>query len=50
VDLKEELIGILMSQRVWDSPSAPGVLLDFWTSTYQAIEDRACMVSVYMPP
>jgi CubicO group peptidase (beta-lactamase class C family) len=39
VDPKEELIGILMTQRVWDSPSAPGVLLDFWTSAYQAIED-----------
>jgi CubicO group peptidase (beta-lactamase class C family) len=39
VDPKEELIGILMTQRVWDSPSPPGVLLDFWTSTYQAIDD-----------
>jgi CubicO group peptidase (beta-lactamase class C family) len=39
VDPKEELIGILMTQRVWDSPGAPGVLLDFWTSTYQAIND-----------
>ena len=39
VDPKEELIGILMTQRVWDSPGAPGVLLDFWTSAYQAIND-----------
>jgi len=39
VDPEEELIGILMTQRVWDSPSPPGVLLDFWTSTYQAIDD-----------
>ena len=39
VDPKEELVGILMTQRVWDSPSPPGVLLDFWTSTYQAIDD-----------
>jgi CubicO group peptidase (beta-lactamase class C family) len=39
VDPEEELIGILMTQRVWDSPSPPGVLLDFWTSAYQAIED-----------
>ena len=39
VDPKEELIGILMTQRVWDSPGAPGVLLDFWTSAYQAIDD-----------
>src|SRR5215203_3420436 len=39
VDPKEELIGILMTQRVWDSPSPPGVLLDFWTSAYRAIDD-----------
>jgi CubicO group peptidase (beta-lactamase class C family) len=39
VDPKEELVGILMTQRVWDSPSPPGVLLDFWTSAYQAIGD-----------
>jgi CubicO group peptidase (beta-lactamase class C family) len=39
VDPKEELIGILMTQRVWDSPSPPAVLLDFWTSAYQAIDD-----------
>ncbi len=39
VDPKEELVGILMTQRVWDSPSPPGVLLDFWTSAYQAIDD-----------
>jgi CubicO group peptidase (beta-lactamase class C family) len=39
VDPKEELIGVLMTQRVWDSPSPPGVLLDFWTSAYQAIDD-----------
>jgi CubicO group peptidase (beta-lactamase class C family) len=39
VDPEEELVGILMTQRVWDSPSPPGVLLDFWTSAYQAIDD-----------
>ena len=39
VDPREELIGILMTQRVWDSPNPPGVLLDFWTSAYQAIDD-----------
>jgi hypothetical protein len=26
-------------QRLWDSPSAPAVQQDFWTSAYQAIED-----------
>jgi CubicO group peptidase (beta-lactamase class C family) len=38
-DPKEELVAILMTQRVWDSPSPPNVYLDFWTSTYQAIDD-----------
>jgi CubicO group peptidase (beta-lactamase class C family) len=39
VDPKEELVGIMMTQRVWDSPSPPAVLLDFWTSAYGAIDD-----------
>jgi CubicO group peptidase (beta-lactamase class C family) len=39
VDPKEELIGILMTQRVWDASGAPVVLLDFWTSAYGAIDD-----------
>ena len=38
-DPTEDLIGILMTQRVWDSPSTPAVYLDFWTSAYQAIDD-----------
>ena len=39
VDPKEGLVGILMTQRVWDSPGAPVVLFDFWTSAYAAIDD-----------
>jgi CubicO group peptidase (beta-lactamase class C family) len=39
VDPEEELVGILMTQRAWDSPSPPAVLLDFWTSAYGAIDD-----------
>ena len=39
VDPKEELIGILLTQRVWDATGIPKVLLDFWTSAYQAIDD-----------
>ena len=39
VDPKEELIGILMTQRLWDGPGPPSVLLNFWTSAYQAIDD-----------
>jgi len=39
VDPAEELIGILMTQRVMDSPTGPITHLDFWTSIYQAIDD-----------
>jgi CubicO group peptidase (beta-lactamase class C family) len=39
VDPREELVGILMTQRVWDDPGATVVLLDFWTSAYGAIDD-----------
>jgi CubicO group peptidase (beta-lactamase class C family) len=38
-DPAEEMVAILMTQRLWDSPRAPGVYLDFWTSAYQAIDD-----------
>ena len=39
VDPKEDMVAILMTQRVWDAPKAPDVYLDFWTATYQAIDD-----------
>jgi len=38
-DPKEDMVGILMTQRLMDSPDPPGVFRDFWTSTYQAIDD-----------
>ena len=38
-DPKEDMVGILMTQRLWTSPSPPDVCLDFWTSAYQAIDD-----------
>jgi CubicO group peptidase (beta-lactamase class C family) len=38
-DPKEDMIGILMTQRLMESPDPPGVFLDFWTSAYQAIDD-----------
>jgi CubicO group peptidase (beta-lactamase class C family) len=38
-DPKEEMVGILMTQRMMDSPEPPCVFLDFWTSAYQAIDD-----------
>ena len=38
-DPEEEMVGILMTQGLWTSPSPPKVYLDFWTSAYQAIDD-----------
>jgi CubicO group peptidase (beta-lactamase class C family) len=38
-DPKENLIGVLMTQRMWTSPSPPPVCVDFWNSAYQAIHD-----------
>jgi CubicO group peptidase (beta-lactamase class C family) len=38
-DPTEQLVGILMTQRMMDSPKPPEVFLDFWTSAYQAIDD-----------
>jgi hypothetical protein len=29
----------LMTQRCWTSPVPPDVCVDFWTSSYQAIDD-----------
>ncbi|SKA09837.1 CubicO group peptidase, beta-lactamase class C family [Enhydrobacter aerosaccus] len=39
VDPAERMIGILMTQRMMESPQPPAVFSDFWTSTYQAIDD-----------
>ncbi len=38
-DPREDLVALLMTQRVLDSPSAWHVFSDFWTSVYQAIDD-----------
>ena len=38
-DPREDMVGILMTQRAWTSPTPPRVCLDFWTSAYQAIGD-----------
>lgn len=38
-DPKEGLIGILMTQRLMDSPEPPPLFSDFWTGTYQALSD-----------
>ncbi|WIM11377.1 serine hydrolase domain-containing protein [Enhydrobacter sp.] len=39
LDPAERLIGVLMTQRMMDSPVPPRVFRDFWTSAYQAIDD-----------
>jgi CubicO group peptidase (beta-lactamase class C family) len=39
VDPKEGLIGILLTQRVFDALAAPPTFVDFWTGAYAAIED-----------
>ncbi len=38
-DPREDMVGILMTQRLMDSPELPRVFLDFWTLVYQAIDD-----------
>lgn len=39
VDPEEELVGVLMIQRRPDTLDIPLITQDFWTSTYQLIED-----------
>jgi len=38
-DAAEEMIGIVMTQRLMESPEPPGVFRDFWTLAYAAIDD-----------
>ena len=39
MDPKEDMVTILMTQRLWDSPRGPDVVADSWVSAYQAIDD-----------
>jgi CubicO group peptidase (beta-lactamase class C family) len=39
VDPTDGLVGIMMTQRLFDAIASPPTYLDFWTSAYQAIED-----------
>jgi CubicO group peptidase (beta-lactamase class C family) len=39
MDPKEDVIGILLTQRLWEAPVPPAVVTDFWTQVYQAIDD-----------
>jgi len=38
-DPTEDLVGILLTQRMMESPEPPRIFVDFWTSAYQAIDD-----------
>ncbi len=38
-DPSEQLTGLLLTQRMMDSPQPPRAFVDFWTSVYQAIDD-----------
>lgn len=38
-DPRENLVGILLTQRAWTSPSPPAICRDFWTLVHQAIND-----------
>jgi len=38
-DPSEGLTGILLTQRMMDSPQPPAALVDFWTLAYQSIDD-----------
>jgi CubicO group peptidase (beta-lactamase class C family) len=38
-DPAEEMVGILMTQKMMDSPQPPPIFVDFWTSVYAAIDD-----------
>jgi CubicO group peptidase (beta-lactamase class C family) len=39
LDPAEDMVGILMTQRMMESPVAPKVFRDFWTGAYQAFDD-----------
>jgi CubicO group peptidase (beta-lactamase class C family) len=38
-DPTENMIGVLLTQRMMDSPQPPRAFVDFWTMAYQAIDD-----------
>jgi CubicO group peptidase (beta-lactamase class C family) len=38
-DPAEDLVGILMTNRAWPSPTPPAAFADFWTCAYAAVDD-----------
>ena len=39
LDPAEDMVGILMTQRMMEQPQPPRVFRDFWTAAYQAFDD-----------
>ena len=39
LDPAEDMVGILLTQRMMESPQPPRVFRDFWTSAYQSLDD-----------
>ena len=39
MDPKEQVVGVLMTQRRPDRLALPSVVLDFWNSVYQLIDE-----------
>jgi CubicO group peptidase (beta-lactamase class C family) len=39
VDPAEELVGVVLTNAAFTSPSPPKVIEDFWTTAYQALAD-----------
>ena len=39
LDPAEDMVGVLLTQRMMESPQPPAVFVDFWTSSYQAFAD-----------
>lgn len=38
-DPQEDMVGVLLTQRMMDNPAPPKIFRDFWTAAYQAIDD-----------
>jgi CubicO group peptidase (beta-lactamase class C family) len=39
LDPAEDMIGVLLTQRMMEAPQPPRVFRDFWTSAYQSLDD-----------
>jgi hypothetical protein len=46
---RQRMIGILIAERPWTSPSPPHVCLNFWSSASQVNDEEKISVDVSMP-